>query len=99
MDGLPFTAVKANQRDVNDVVNRIENCLLEVGEWMDDKVLKPENRNSSVRVETTMGKVTLGGLNACDIIVSAQAVAKDHGGTLGFLTQIETRSPGAWHSA
>ena len=58
MTNKPFIAVKANQRDLGNVVNRIEDffCLLEVREWMDANFLNLTMRNrkySPFRVETT----------------------------------------------
>ena len=54
-DTKSFIAVKANQRDLHDVVHRIEGCLLEVREWMDAKNLKLNNpeKTEVLRIETT----------------------------------------------
>ena len=81
-DTKSFIAVKANQRDLENVVNRIEDCLLEVMEWMDANFLKPNNEKTELVLfgsRQQPGKVALNGLNVCDIIVRSQDVAKDIG--------------------
>ena len=63
-------------------MNRIEDCLLEVSEWMDANVLKLNNEETELVLfgsRQQLGKVTLNGLNMCDIIVRSQDVAKDLG--------------------
>ncbi len=60
----------------------IRDCLLEVREWMDANFLKLNNAKTELVLfgsRQHLGKVTLDGLNVCDIIVRSQDVAKDLG--------------------
>ncbi len=74
--------MKANQRDLHDDVHRIEDCLLRVRECMDVNYLKLNNDKIHVFLlgsRQQLNKVTLNGLNVCDIFVRAQYVSKDLG--------------------
>ncbi len=60
-------------------MNRIEDCLLDVKEWMDANFLKLGNEKTELvlfGLREQLGTVTRDGLNVCDIIVRSQDVAK-----------------------
>ncbi len=59
-------AVKANQRHLGNIVNRIEECLLEVREWMDANFFKLNNEKTEVVLfgSRQLSKVTVGGFGA-----------------------------------
>ncbi len=69
-------------------MNRIEDRLLEVREWMDANFFKLNDEKTEVALfgsRQQQGKVTLNGLNMCDVIVRLQDVAiKGPFGSLGF---------------
>ena len=60
-----FTEVKVNQRDLRNGVNSIEDCLLEVREWMDANFLNTNNEKTELVLfgsRQQLGNVTLDGL-------------------------------------